>query len=82
MGRAKAPEFEPMVNMVKLNEELKNRGITVRDVAKILHRESVGNVRSILKGDIALKVGDLTRILAATGIKLETIVDPKYISLI
>lgn len=82
MGRAKAPEFEPLVNMAKLNDELKTRGYAVKDVAKILQRESVGNVRSILNGDVALKVGDLTRILQATGIRLEQIVDTKYIDLI
>lgn len=82
MGRAKAPEFEPLVNMAKLNDELKTKGYAVKDVAKILQRESVGNVRSILNGDVALKVGDLTRILQATGIRLEQIVDNKYIDLI
>lgn len=78
MGRAKAPEFESMVSMPKLKEALYNKGYAVKDVAKILQRESVGNVRSILNGDVALKVGDLTKILDETGIYIDEVVQDEY----
>lgn len=82
MGRAKAPDFESMVNIAKLKEQLHNKGYAVKDVARILQRESVGNVRSILNGDVSLKVGDLTKILDDTGIHMKDIIDDNYSHLI
>lgn len=78
MGKAKAPEFDSFVNLQKLKDELSAKGYTTKDVAKILDRASVGNVRSILNGTVALKTSDLTRILDEAGIYLQDVVDENF----
>ena len=78
MGKAKAPEFDSFVNLQKLKDELQAKGYTTKNVAKILDRASVGNVRSILNGTVALKTSDLTRILDEAGIYLQDVVDENF----